>query len=201
MSADAIPSVFLPRFRFSGLAAFLGGVAFLSGAIHILAILLVPALAERDGWSRLVAVAGQGNFAELRVAGPQAADVAGLDPLFVTGACHLYLGEVPVGLAVETRDRFWSLALYDPTGTIVFSLNDRTAIDGRLDMLVVDAAQNAALRHSPPADIEQTIVVETASQELLALLRLFAPTTKTREEAREILQAAECLPAPLAGPL
>ena len=61
MSAEAIPSVGPGRvFRLAELATFLGGVLFLAGAIHILAILLVPALAERDGWSRLVAFGGTG---------------------------------------------------------------------------------------------------------------------------------------------
>lgn len=198
MSADILPTAqSLPRFRLGGFAAFVAGVAFLAGAIHILAILLVPAVAQRDGWSRLSAVAGIDRFAEIRVAGAEAVDIAGLDPLFVTGACRLDLGNAPAALTVEARDRFWSMALYDPQGTIIFSLNDRTATEGRLDMLVVSPAQNAALRHFPPAGFERTIVVETASDELVALLRLFAPTVKTQGEARAILGAAECLQAPL----
>jgi hypothetical protein len=39
--------------------------------------------------------------------------------------------------------------------------------------------------------------VEGPSNELIALLRLFAPTAGAQEEARRILAAAECLPEQL----
>lgn len=180
-------------------ATFVTGVVLLAGAIHIITILLVPAVAESDGWSRLAALAGTEAFAEIRAENTDEATVGGLDPLFVNGACHFKIEDAPASLIVEGHDRFWSLALYDPQGTIVFSLNDRTAVAGRLDMLVVTPTQNAALRHAPPPDIDQTIVVESASTDLIALLRLFAPSDRSREDARGILGDAECLPSPLAG--
>jgi len=186
-----------PRLPVGGFAAFLAGVLLLAGVIHIATIMLVPMIAQNDGWSRLAVVAGIEQFAEIRVAGADAANVVGLDPLFVNGACRLQLSEAPASLAVQAPDRFWSLALYDPQGTIIFSLNDRTAVEGRLDMLVVTPAQNAALRRSPPADIDQRIVVEAELGDLIALLRLFAPTARTQEEARGVLTAAECYRSPL----
>jgi uncharacterized membrane protein len=179
-----------------GTAAFLLGALFLAGAIHICTILLVPVLARNDGWSRLEPVAGDARFAELPLLGP-AAKVAGLDPLFVNAACRLRLSEAPAAITVAPRERFWSLALYDPTGTVIFSLNDRTAVEGRLDMLVVNAAQNAQLRQSVPGADDQTVVVEARTNDLVALLRLFAPTSAAQTEARRILATTECVPAPL----
>ena len=176
--------------------AFLTGILLLAGTIHIGTILLVPAVAKSDGWSRLAAFAGQDRFAEIPVVGA-GETVAGLDPLFVNGACRVQLGESPAGITVEARDRFWSLALYDRRGTIIFSLNDRTAVDGRLDMMVVNPTQNAELKKSMPAELEQSIVVEGQSNDLIALLRLFAPTAAAQQEARRIIGQAECLPEQL----
>ncbi len=183
-----------PRLRLGGVATFVVGVLLAAGAIHICAILLVPMLAKSDGWSRLVPFAGEDRFTEIPSAA--AGGVAGLDPLFVTGACRLDLSDAPAGLTVDARDRFWSVALYDPNGVIVFSLNDRTAIEGRLDMIVVDPAQSAKLKRAPSEEIEQTIVAESPSDDLIALLRLFAPTRTAQEDARRVLARAECLPAP-----
>jgi uncharacterized membrane protein len=199
MSAE-IASRALYRFRlpFGGIAAFMLGTLFLAGAIHICTILLVPLLARHDGWSRLAPLAGNARFSELGVVGPGAANVVGLDPLFINGACRLRLGEAPAALTVAARERFWSVALYDPKGTVIFSLNDRTAVEGRLDMLVVSPAQNAEIRQGAPAD-DQTVVVEAEANDLVALLRLFAPTPAAQAEARRILAAAECVPAPLEG--
>jgi uncharacterized membrane protein len=186
----------LPFSRIGDVAAFLVGIFMLAGAIHISTILLVPFYAESDGWSRLAPLAGVDQFAEITAADTGAAGVGGLDPLFINGACRLQIGNEPAGLTVDARDRLWSLALYNPRGTIIFSLNDRTAVGGRLDMVVVTPAQNARLQDAPSATLDQTIIVESASNELVALLRLFASTESGRQEARRVLEQAECLPAP-----
>jgi len=185
-----------PPLRLGTAATFAVGTALLAGAIHIVVILLVPYLAKADGWSRLAPHAGEDRFAELPTTGSAEGGVPGLDPLFVNGACRLHLADAPAGITVDARDRFWSVALYDPQGTIVFSLNDRTAVQGRLDMIVVNPAQAARLRETPTVEIELTIVAESPSDDLIAILRLFAPTEAAREDARGILAQSECLPAP-----
>ena len=185
-----------PWVRPGDIAAFIVGIFMLAGAVHIVTIMLVPALAQRDGWSRLAPLAATDRFAEITSEGTRETGVGGLDPLFLNGACRLAVGEEPASLVVDARDRLWTLALYDPKGTIIFSLNDRTAVGGRLDMIVVNPAQNAELQEAPTSEIDQTIVVESRSSDLVALLRLYAPTDTGRVEARKVLQAAECLPAP-----
>lgn len=193
-------SIDWPLPRAGAIVAFATGIALLAGAIHICVILLVPALAKTDGWSRLVAFAGEDRFTEIPFSPAGSTGVAGLDPLFVNGACRVHLTDAPYGITVDARDRFWSVALYDPRGAIDFSLNDRTAIEGRLDMIIVNAAQNLLLKNAPPLEVEQTIVTESPSDDLIALLRLFAPTRTAQEDARRILARAECLPAPAVIP-
>jgi uncharacterized membrane protein len=188
----------LPRLSFGGVIPLATGALMAAGAIHIGTILLVPFFAQGDGWSRLAPYAGSDKFAEVPVTAE--AGVAGLDPLFVNGACRLNLTDAPAGITVDARDRFWSVALYDPAGAILFSLNDRTAVQGKLDMIVVSAAQNAALRRASTAEIELSVVVESPSDDLIALLRLFAPTRAAREDARQVMARAECLPAPSVMP-
>jgi uncharacterized membrane protein len=188
----------LPRFSVSAVAAVTVGVLMAAGAIHIGAILLVPVFAEADGWSRIVPYAGSDRFTEIPVS--PTGGVAGLDPLFVNGACRINLAEAPAGITVNARDRFWSVALYNPDDVIVFSLNDRTAIEGSLDMIVVNPAQNAELKRAATEDITLSIVAESPSDDLIALLRLFAPTKTAQEDARRIMAQAECLPAPSVMP-
>jgi len=188
----------LPRFSISAIAAVTAGVLMAAGAIHIGAILLVPVFAEADGWSRIVPYAGADRFTEISVS--PTGGVAGLDPLFVNGACRINLTEAPAGITVNARDRFWSVALYNPDDVIVFSLNDRTAIEGSLDMIVVNRSQNAELKRAATEDITLSIVAESPSDDLIALLRLFAPTKTAQEDARRIMAQAECLPAPSVMP-
>jgi len=168
-------------------------IVLLSTAIHIVAVLLVPRFATADGWSRLSEFADVGDFREIPT-DPQGRVLPGLDPMFVHGACFLDLNIAPAVLSLTAPDRFWSLALYNDEGISTFSLNDRTAQDGTLDMLVVTPVQTAQLKENPPEDIDDIIVVETQSDSLIAVFRLYAPTPELRRLSRQALEAAICEP-------
>src|SRR5690606_17069740 len=130
--------------------------------------------AAADGWTRLSEFAEAGRFRTI----PTATDsmvIPGLDPMFVHGACFLTLEQAPGVLSLTAPERFWSLALYNDKGIAIFSLNDRTAQEGKLDMLIVSPVQNAQLKENPPEDIDEIIVVETESENLIAVFRLYAP--------------------------
>ncbi len=166
-------------------------IVFLSTAIHIVAVLLVPRFASEDGWSRLDAFAEPGRFKPI----PNDANSAllpGLDPMFVHSACSISLAEAPGILSLSAQDRFWSLALYDSNSIAIFSLNDRTAQDGTLDMLVVNSVQNALLKENPPDDIDDIIVVEAQDNNLIAVFRLYSPTAELRRLAMEAIGSAIC---------
>lgn len=168
-------------------------IVLLSTAIHIVAVLLVPRFATADGWSRLSEFADVGDFREIPT-DPQNQVLPGLDPMFVHGGCFLDLTIAPAVLSLTAPDRFWSLALYNDEGISTFSLNDRTAQDGTLDMLVVTPVQTAQLKENPPEDIDEIIVVETQSDSLIAVFRLYAPTAELRRSSRQALEAAICEP-------
>jgi len=184
--------------RFVGLAVTLGlTILLVAGIVHIITIFLVPQYVPADGWTRLAGLSATESFAVLEDKTRQRPAVPGLDPLFVHAACRLDLSEAPAQLTLRAPDRFWSLALFEPGGVIVFSLNDRTASAGELHMLVVTPEHNAQLKANPPEGIEDTIVVESEETDLIALVRLYAPTEGARREAREIAAAAQCPAFPL----
>lgn len=187
------------RLPLGRLTAFIVGTLFLAGAIHIGAILLVPRLAAGDSWARLNAVAASGHFAEITPPGAGPASVPGLDPLFVNGACRVDLRAAPAEITLSGGDRFWSVSLYEPDGASVFSLNDRTAVGGKLDMLVATPAQYTDLQSAGAAGTDQKIVVQSPADDLVALVRLFAPTRAVQEDVRRALAGAGCSPAPQAS--
>jgi uncharacterized membrane protein len=186
-----------PR-RSLGWAAALGlTVLLVAGIVHIISVFLVPLYVPADGWTRLARLSGAEGFAVLEDQERRRPAIPGLDPLFVHAACRLDLSDAAAQITLRAPDRFWSLALIDPRGVIFFSLNDRTAIAGELHMLAVTPVQNAQLKQDPPEGIEDIIVVESASTELVTLVRLYSPTEGTRRSARQIAAAAECSPFPL----
>ncbi len=168
-------------------------VFFMSVAIHIIAVLLVPSFATNDGWSRLRTFSETGRFKAIP-ADQNPVILSGLDPLFVHSVCTISLEEAPAALSLTAQDSFWSLALYDSKSIAIFSLNDRTAQGGTLDMLVVNPVQNALLKENPPPDIADIVVVEAADNDLVAVFRLYAPTQELRQKAMTAVNTAICEP-------
>jgi uncharacterized membrane protein len=184
--------------RFFGRAAALAlTIMLVAGIVHVVTVFLVPLYVPADGWTRLARLAGSGSFGVLEDKARRRPAIPGLDPLFVHAACRIDLSDAAARLALRAPDRLWSLALFDPRGVIVFSLNDRTATAGEMAMLVVTPEQNAQLKEAPPEGIEETIVVESDATDLVALVRLHAPSEGARRAAREIAAAAECSALPL----
>lgn len=178
------------------LSAGLLATLMLAGIVHIVTILLIPLYSGSDGWSRVAAAAVNEGWTVQRSPTSSAATIPGLDPLFVHGLCKVVIAEAPAILSLEAENRFWSLALYNRSGTVVFSLNDRTAVDGALEMLVVNSLDAERLKESPQADLEGMIIVESANVELVAVLRLYAPEPADQLEAKAQIAAALCAPAP-----
>jgi len=178
------------------LSAGLLAILLLAGIIHIVTILLVPHYSGADGWSRAATAAVKEGWTPLVSPDASQAALPGLDPLFVHGLCKVAIRDAPAILSLEAANKFWSLALYNRSGTVVFSLNDRTAVDGALEMLVVNALDAERLKESPQADLEGMIIVESANADLIAVLHLYAPEPADRLEAQTQIAAAQCAPAP-----
>ena len=155
---------------------------------------------EADGWSRLAPLAGEDRFAEIRVVGPGSRQRRGprsaLRQRRLPARSRRGAGRHHAWRRATASGRSRSTIR---SGTIIFSLNDRTAVEGRLDMLVVDPGRRTPSfwRSRRRQRSSRRSSWRSQSDELIALLRLFAPTAIAQAEARKILAEAECLPEPL----
>ena len=132
-----------------------------AGIVHIVVLLLLPTLSERDAWSRLAECgrplrrdAGR----RLRTAAPPVVEAP--DPLFRAVACRFDLEDGPVWLRAEGTVPFWSASVYDRSGQNVYNFNDRTAAGAALDFVVVTSAQMIEMRKELPDELESSIFVE-----------------------------------------
>lgn len=184
----------LLRFRTSlpRLILWLLAMLFLGGIIHIFVVLTVP------GHVRAKA------FAELRQLGPDrifhvlppitgGAELAPmLDPAMRHAVCWFQLQDGPLHLSAAVDSPFWSMALFNGRGEVVYSLNNRTSGSGALAMLVLTSSQLSILRENPPENLDEMIVIETDQNEGFALLRAFAPNPASDPILAEELGAASC---------
>lgn len=161
--------------------------------VHVVIVLLLPVVSERNAWSALSAEAGA--FERISPgAGPEGPLAASIDPLFEAVACRFDLSQGPRRIAAAMRTRYWSLSVYDPLGTNVYSLNDRTAPGSQLDVVVLTPEQMLALRKEMPADLQASVFAEVGLDRAIVVVRAFFPDESWRELAADFIGGSRCSP-------
>lgn len=171
----------------------LGGVL-LGGIIHIVVILTLPMLAEETTWSRMEQYEARNRMLILPPVEVGQPNPLGLDPELVYGLCQIDLDEGPAYLRGTLPDAFWSLALFNEAGIVIYSTTNRDGIGQTVDLGIFNADQTRLLAQQQ-LDIEEgLLVVEAPSDRLFVLVRLSPPHEVMRPRFAERLSAISCGP-------
>ncbi|MET0439695.1 MAG: hypothetical protein ABW043_19560 [Devosia sp.] len=171
----------------------LGGVL-LGGIIHILVILTLPMLADETTWSRVSAFEAKNRMLILPAVEAGQPNPLGLDPELVYGLCQVDLDEGPAYLRGMLPDAFWSLALFNEAGAVIYSTTNRDGIGQTVDLGIFNADQTRLLAQQQ-LDIEEgLLVVEAPADQLFALVRLSPPHGVMSSRFAERLAAIQCGP-------
>lgn len=176
-------------------------VAVLTGLIgaallHIVIILALPQFTGKDAYTRVAAKGPANRFYSLGDR-PDAAGLANVDPFLKVAVCHFDVGRQSVRLMARGRGTFWSLAIFDSAANEVFSMSDRTSVDGNLDVLIASPPQIARIRKTPMEGLAQAIIVAMPRDVGYVVLRSMAPQPTLEGAASDFLAEARC--APVAG--
>jgi uncharacterized membrane protein len=168
-----------------------GGVV-LGGIIHIVVILTLPRLAEETVWTRVAALDAANRMVILPQVEAGQPNPLGLDPALIYGLCSIDLADGPAYLSGVLPDAFWSVALYNEAGIVTYSTTNRDGIGQILEVGIFNAAQTRLLAQQQLDVAEGLLVVESASDKLLALVRLIPPHPAMRERFAAELSEASC---------
>ena len=165
----------------------------MAGIVHIAVILLVPVLASQDAWSKLLVTGPEWQFARLNSSKSAHANLLSeIDPLFQISACRYSLSSGSLRVRSNGNLPYWSVAVFDRYGGIIYSFNNRTAIDQKLNLLVVTPLQMSQLRQNPPESIEQAIVVEADINRGFVLIRALQSDLTWAPAVDNFLGEASC---------
>lgn len=164
-----------------------------AGLLHLVIILSLPSFSERDTYSR---IEKEGAAYRFRTIGekPDAAGLTKDDPFLQVAVCSFDISDQPVRMTATSAVPFWSFATFDSASNETFSINDRTAADRKLDLIVATPVQATALRKALPSSALQPIIVETTRNEGYAVLRALSPQLSFREATANFLNTATCSP-------
>jgi uncharacterized membrane protein len=163
-----------------------------AGIVHIVVLFLLPSMTDRDAWSRL---SGAGDLYQTvpldRQRGPGRV-LRAKDPLFEAVACRFNLDDGGVHLRAAGHVPFWSMSIYDRSGRNIYSFNDRTAMEGELDVVVVTPLQMVELRKDLPKTLEKSVFVEADIGEGIVVARSFVPDESWRPVIAAYLSGLAC---------
>lgn len=159
-------------------------------AIHLVVILTLPALASNDVYARVAAMGEPGKTFVLD--GDAAASWLRLDPDLIYAVCRLDLRNGPGEVSGSLPLAFWSVAVYDQSGTVLYSTTNRDGIGQTLDLGVFDTAQTRLLAEQKIDVAAGLLIVESQTDDILVVVRLAPEQPVVRDRYREQLSKLAC---------
>jgi uncharacterized membrane protein len=165
-----------------------------AGIVHIVILLLVPSFSGRDAWARLAATSDLYQVTRLDAEGA-GRPVAGIaDPTLFAAACRFDLEDGAAHVTATIKVPFWSLSVYDRSGTNLYSLSDRSAADGILDLVVLTPEQMIDVRKDLPEEFARSVLVELPIGEGIVVVRALAPDDSWKPAVSDFLSKIGCAP-------
>ena len=161
-----------------------------AGIVHIVVLLLVPHFSSKDAWAQLASATPAYAMIPLDPGG--AGPTASNDPLMRSIGCRFDLGDGPVQVSSPDKVPFWSVSVYDRRGHDLYSLSDRAATNGLLNVLVLTPAQMVDVRKELPVAVEGSVFVETPIREGIVVVRAFVPDASWEPAVARFLKDASC---------
>lgn len=169
----------------------LAGVV-LGGIIHIVVILSLPLLSATAAWDQVSALAADKAAVILPTAKAGEPNPLRLDPELAYAACKVDLRLGPGTVSGTLPQAFWSIAVYDRTGTIIYSTTNRDGIGTLLDLGLFNPAQTRLLAEQKLDIAEGLLIVEAQADDLVVVVRLAPPHPEMRARYEKALAGLKC---------
>ena len=173
-------------------ALYLLGGLLLGGVIHLVVILALPLLAEERPIDAVAGLGPRNTLIRLDPADTALAARFSLDPLLIYGVCRLDLAEGPAFLRGTLPDAFWSVAVYDATGAVIYATTNRDGIGRTLELGLFNPAQTRLLAQQQIEIAEGVLIVETARNDLFVVVRLAPPNGAVAPRFGQALDRIAC---------
>jgi uncharacterized membrane protein len=172
---------------------FVLGTALLAVMVHLASLLALPVFATNDAYARLGRDAPLDQVTALTQAQVAALGLPFYDRSFETAVCKYDLSAGVLRLRAPSPDTMLLVTLIAQGGNVYFSVTDRAAIKGLVEVLIGTQAQIEQIEASDRDDeVLGELRVRAPKPRGLALIRVFAPDETSKARAAEDAAQASC---------
>lgn len=164
----------------------------LGGIIHIVVILMLPALSATAAWDRITALGSTEGTRVLAAVAAGEPNPLRLDPELSYAVCRVDLRKGPGTVVGTLPQAFWSVAVYGRNGTVVYSTTNRDSTSNLLDLGLFNAAQTRLLAEQKLDVAEGLLIVEAQQDDLMVVVRLAPPHPAMRARYEAALGNLKC---------
>jgi uncharacterized membrane protein len=182
--------------RFFDFLPWVAGTLLIAGIVHIVSVLLMPAVAPRTAYARVLQAVGDApvdQLVPLPVAAPGAEPLPFEDPAFAEGVCVYDLSKGLLRVTTPADgENFLALSFLSSGGRLYHAITDRAAIKGKINIVVADEKQMETLQSVGDEASPQEVRLTSPSKRGLVLIRAFAKRETELARARERLNQVTC---------
>ena len=168
-----------------------GGV--ISGLmIHLIVVLALPAFATQTVWTRVAAAGPEGTVVVLPALAPGAPNPLQLDPGMSYAVCRIDLSHGPGVVNGTLPDAYWSLAIFNRAGSVVYSTTNRDGIGQNLNLGIFNADQTHLLAEQQIEIADGLLIVESPDDDIFVVVRMAPPHEEERARTEQALSRVVC---------
>ena len=112
------------------------------------------------------------------------------NPFTRAAVCRFDISGEPVRVAAFGTTPYWSLAIFDPEANETYSMNDRIATEGVLDIVIVTPLQMIGYRKALPENLTDSVLIEFPERASYLVLHTVAPDASWEAIVRDFLSEA-----------
>ena len=173
---------------------YVAGCLVIAGIVHLVSVLAMPALASKDAFARISALAGLNQITIIPRFQPGAELFPFFDPAMALGVCRYDLAAAPLRLSVGVaNDSLLLISFHDRFGRVYYAMTDRAAVRGRIEAVIVTQKQLEELEaRDSDDDLQQDLRLVTQQREGYVLFQALAEQEGDHAAASRLVGAANC---------
>jgi len=186
------------RLRPGEAALLIAAAAIVAALVHLIVVLVMPAVATKDAFARLSPLGAPNETVELPQARPGERSFPYADPAVAWAFCRYDLGSGPMRVTAPVGRAFASISFHTRRGLLFYALTDKAATHGVIDAVLATPEDVRALEaHDDEDDPSRDLRIAAPAPEGYVVMRVFSELPSLYPEAEAQADRLVCKPEPI----